>query len=296
VTALEQISEDDHPALAARLWLALSLLHSGKRKFDCAVRARGLYIIANDEHGQAHALRSSARGLLQMGRFDEAVAGSTDALVTFRELKDGQGEALSLNVLADIAVNTGDVDPAREIYEQTLNVYQSLGDEAGKATVLADIAELHFEIEDPEQALRDVQQAIEIDSRRKNATNLAMEYSNSTAYRIALGDLAGARDSARQGLRWAQRAQSGSKLAWVLQHFALMAGLGGNLETAARLRGYVDKQFSELGLQRESTERWGYEKLTALLNETIGEDEMQQLAVSGAAWSEGHAVEEALAI
>ena len=46
-----------HPQVAARMWLALSGLSSGKRKHDCAQRALALYQSVGDETGQAWALQ-----------------------------------------------------------------------------------------------------------------------------------------------------------------------------------------------------------------------------------------------
>jgi hypothetical protein len=60
------------------------------------------------------------------------------------------------------------------------------------------------------------------------------------------------------------------------------------------LLGYVDAQYSALGMQREPTEQCGYDQLIATLRETLSADELAQLAAEGAAWSEDQAVAEAL--
>ena len=49
-------------------------------------------------------------------------------------------------------------------------------------------------------------------------------------------------------------------------------------------------------MEREPTEKWGYEKLMAALREHLSEAEIEKLAAEGAAWSEDQAVEEALRI
>jgi hypothetical protein len=49
-------------------------------------------------------------------------------------------------------------------------------------------------------------------------------------------------------------------------------------------------------LEREPTEKWGYEKLVATLRQHLGEAEIESLAAEGAVWSEDQAVEEALDI
>jgi hypothetical protein len=50
------------------------------------------------------------------------------------------------------------------------------------------------------------------------------------------------------------------------------------------------------GVQRESTEQRGYDKLMAALRETLSADEIAQLAAGGAVWSEDQAVEEAFEV
>jgi len=82
----------------------------------------------------------------------------------------------------------------------------------------------------------------------------------------------------------------------VLQHLALLSALGGDARRGAQLLGHVDGQYSALGMQREPTERWGYDKLMAALRETLSADEITAFAAEGAAWSEDQAVEEAFKV
>jgi hypothetical protein len=60
------------------------------------------------------------------------------------------------------------------------------------------------------------------------------------------------------------------------------------------LLGYVDAQLAALRMRRGPTERWGHDKLTATLRETLSADEIATLAAEGTAWSEDRAAEEAL--
>ena len=99
-----------------------------------------------------------------------------------------------------------------------------------------------------------------------------------------------------QGLRVARQARYEICIAIVLQHHTLLAGLGGDARRGARLLGYVDAQSAALGLQRDITEPWGYDNLTAALRETLSTNEIAQLAAEGAAWSEDQAVDDASAV
>ncbi|HKE36206.1 MAG TPA: hypothetical protein VKB39_02155, partial [Candidatus Baltobacteraceae bacterium] len=168
--------------------------------------------------------------------------------------------------------------------------------ESGIATVLGDLAELEFGHGHPEEALRAVSEALGIDLRGKNATTIAYGYINIAAYRIALNDLTGARDAAREGLRFARQVRNEQLIAVALQHLAVLAGLGGDARRGAQLLGYMNAQYTALGVQREPTEQWGYDKLMAALREALSADEIATLGAEGAAWSEDPAVEEALKI
>jgi hypothetical protein len=144
-----------------------------------------------------------------------------------------------------------------------------------------------------EQAVRLAEEALGIQSRGKNASTLADSYLNLAAYRIALGDMDGARETARTGLHWARQTQYALGIAIALQHIALLLALRGEVSDAARLIGYVNLQYKELGSEREATETWSYEKLIAALHEPLSEAAIDKLAAEGATWSEDRAIEAA---
>jgi predicted ATPase/class 3 adenylate cyclase len=290
------LDESMHPQVAAGMWLALCALTSGKRAHDSAERALALYQSGGDDKGHARALASLAYSLYLMGRFEEASEVNVRALAAMRTLGDKPGVANCLNVGAAIQWHCDGVAAGRDLFAQALAAFKALGNEAGTAIVLGNLAELEFTDGQVEQAVRLAGEALEIHSRGKNASNLANAYNNIAAYRIALGDVDGAREAAREGLRWARQAQYALYIAIALQHFSLLLALRRDVNDAARLIGYVNLQYKELGYERESTEKWGYEKLMAALRKHLSEGEIEKLAAEGAAWPEDQAVEAALNI
>jgi predicted ATPase len=293
--ALERVSEAEQPGIAARLWLTLGDLSFGRRKHDAAARAMQLYASVGEARGTARAQHALAFALLQMGRFDEAAATNEQSLVAARSCGDAWIAASCLTQQAGF-MRRNDVGAARELFAQALAANKALQNELATATVLGNLAELEFADGHPELALRAANEALEIRLRGKNAGYIASGHANNAAYRIALDDLAGARDSAREGLRVARRGRSEIDIAVTLQHLALLAALAGDARRGTHLLGYVDAQYSALEQQREDTEQWGYDKLIAALRETLSEDEIAQLSAEGAAWSEDRAVEEALQV
>jgi predicted ATPase/class 3 adenylate cyclase len=294
--ALPRVDEAEQPRIAARLWLAQARLLPGKRRYDAAERALRLYESVGDIRGTGRALRLRGYALYQMGRLDEAHKTTALALAASRTCADSLMAGDLLVLQASIEMSRGDLGAARELYAQALAGWKSAGDELGIAAVLGSMAEMEFAAGDPAQALRWTNEALELGSLGKNLAFAANWRVNSAAYRIALGDVTGARESGRAGLRLARQARSDLFLATALQHLALVAALAGDTRRGARLLGYVDAKYGELGMKREITEQWGHDKLLAMLRETIGEDEIKKLAAEGAAWLEDHAIDEALKV
>jgi tetratricopeptide (TPR) repeat protein len=288
------LSESEHPLPAARLWRALGRLSSGTRKRDAAEHAIALYQSVGDGHGAAKALLELGYGLGQMGRTEEAAEACTCALTILREFKDDTLVAACLDQLASLQLDRGDLDVARELYALALAAYKTMGDETGVAMVLGNLAELDFKDGKLEQALRLAGEALEIRSSGKNPVPLADRHINIAAYRLALGNLDGAREAAHEGLRKARQAQYALGIANAVQHFASLGAVCGQARSAAQLVGYVNAQYTELGLEREYTEKWSYEKLLASLRGQLSEAETEKLAAEGATWSEDQALEEAL--
>jgi predicted ATPase len=293
--ALERLSEAEQPQIAARLWYALAVFMTGKRKRDAAERAMRLYASVGDGRRTAHAQRWVAFALYQMGRLDEAKAAIEEAAAAARACGETNVGAF-LNVQAIIEHAGGDFGASRELRINALAAYKASGDEIGVAVVLIGMAELEFADGHFEETLRASSEALEIYLRGKSAQDIALGYTNDAAYRIALDDLTGAREVAREALRASRQARSELTIAIALQHLALLAALGGEARRGAQLLGYVDGQYTQLGYVRETTEQWGYDKLMAALREALSADESATLGAEGAAWSEDQAVEEALKV
>ena len=295
--ALERLDEAEHPRVAARLLGTFSTLHTARARVEASQRAIRLYQTAGDDLGAARVRVALASGLAQMGRLDEAKEECLLALATLRERGDKSEIAMCLCNQAAILWEQGDMAAGRDLFAQATATYKALGDELGSASTLGDLADLEFADGHPREALRLVSECLEVHLRcGVEVFDLAQYRSNSAVYRIALGDLDGARTSARDGLQYARQAQARHLIATALQHHALIMALQGELPGAARLRGYNDAQLKELGVDREPTEKWGYDKLMVALREHLSEAEIEKLAAEGAAWSEDQAVEEALKV
>jgi predicted ATPase/class 3 adenylate cyclase len=292
-TALKRLDQAEHPAVVARLRRGLAMLSTGRRSYDSAAQALALYERLNDRHGAAQATGSLAWSLIEMGRLEEAASANERALATLSEFADDRGVASALWLQGWISGDRGDLLAARNLYGRALEAFRALRDDAGVAAVLTGLAELEFQQHNSEQALRYASEALELEVRGKNATNIANNHNNIAAYCVALGDFERASQEAREGLSWAQKVQGATQITWGCQHLALVAALRGQAPLAARLLGFVDARLEELGCERGLTERWSAEKLVASLHEQLADLEMRKLAAEGGAWSEEHAAAEA---
>ncbi len=296
-SALERVNVAEHAQIFAKLLNSQAHLLGGSRRCEVAARAVEIYESAGDRHGAARARNLLAHGLYQTGRSDEAMKLATETLVIMRELRDNYGILVCLMRQADAASGMGELARARDLYSQALTAMKTTSNEIGMAINFNNLAEVEFADGHPEEALRAVTEALTIDQRRGvDAPNLATDNCNTAAYRIALNDHDLAAVSAREGLRISRQVQNAYAISIALQHLALLWALKRHMHVAARLLGYVDAQYKASGNVRESTEKWGFDKLMSTLREQLSEAEIEKLAVEGAAWSEDQAVEEALKV
>ncbi len=296
-SALERLKVAEQSQISARLLRAQAIFLPANRQREAAARAVEIYESLGDLNGAAHARTQLAIGMYKTGRLDEAMKVATQALAVMRGCKDNFGIANSLRTQADVASEMGEFAKSRDLSAEALAITKTAGNEIAMAVNFASFAELEFADGHPEKALQAVTEALAIDQRRGvDAANLGTDNINSAAYRIALNDLDGASVSAREGLRIARHVQRADLISVALQHLALLAALQRQAQLPARLLGYVDTQFKAQGYERESTEKWGRDKLMSALREQLSEAEIEKLAAEGAAWSEDQAVEEALKV
>ena len=295
--ALGRLSAAEHPQIFARLLTAQAFFLTGSRRCEVAVRAVEIYESGGDRHGAAWARRRLASGLYETGRLDEAMQVITQALAAMKECRDEFGIANCLDTQANVATELGAVAEARDLHAQALAMHKAAGDEISTAISLINVAELEFTDGQAYEALRTVTEALSVHERRGlDSTHVAMCNCNSAAYRIALDDLDGAGVSAQEGLRIARQLQNTLQIGTALQHLALIIAQRGKPHRAAQLLGHVNAQFTGLGYSRESTGKWGYDKLISVLGQQLSAAELERFVAEGAAWSEDQAVEEALKV
>ncbi|MBV8344837.1 MAG: adenylate/guanylate cyclase domain-containing protein [Candidatus Eremiobacteraeota bacterium] len=281
--------------VGAHAWRALAHLSFGSKAIQASQRAFELYERCDDSVGKVLSLEAMAVALARAGSAEAGEAATTRAL----QICKASGLTRSLayaNVLERrgvIATSRNRFDEARQLHAEALSLRIALGSEYQAVLSRLHMAELEFTARDPKRAL-EIAEAAVVAAQRARATYLEwIAQANGAAYRLALGDVDGARSTAREALaltrgRWPLEA------AIAMQHLATVAALRGDARRGARLRGYVDARYVSEGCEREATERVTDEILMASLRKQLTEAEIEALGAKGAQLLEEQAVAEAI--
>ncbi|HLJ83936.1 MAG TPA: adenylate/guanylate cyclase domain-containing protein [Candidatus Eremiobacteraceae bacterium] len=288
--AQAQIDESTQPRLAARLWRGLAAIHDGAYAYECAQRSLALCRTSGDSHGEAWSMYRQASALFQMGRLDDTHEAASVALAGMIEQGDKLGEAASRSLLGAVYESRGDIAAGRDAQSKSLAIARGLDYQSGIVTSLGNLSVLEFIDGRFTEALTLMEEVLQMSGGIKDE---AIGHLNVTVCRVAVGDIDGARAAARKALRLSRKTESPFLTAIGLQNVGLVGALGEQERLAARLIGYVNVQYRALGLQRESIEKWGHDKLMAALRRRLSDAEIESLAAEGASWSEDRATEAA---
>ncbi len=295
-TVLERLDSAEYPELAARTWGTLSRMTGGLRRVEAAQRAAALAEQANDAADTALSFNEMAFGFVQAGRAGDAQTAIERAiqLVQQNALTGSSIHACVLNNAALAANDFGRFNEARQLYHEALTLSTSHGDTAAATGVRLNMAELEFDTGHPDRAL-ELTRAVEAEARTpRMKRHVFFALQNGAAYRLALGDFAGARAAALDALQLI-RGTDPHYVTINIAHLATVAACSGDARRGARLRGYVDAQYRSEGYVREPTEQHVDELLASALGEKLSLGEIEAFAAEGTQLSEDQAVAEALA-
>lgn len=295
--ALERLDAAEQPALAARLWANLAYVTEGSRSIEAAQRAVELAQRSEDPAILTSNLSYLGFRLARAGRTQEAQTAIEEALRLSGEagLTHTSLHVMALANKALLADVCARAEEARKSYAQALALAEQVGDEHGASTIRINMAELEFQMGNADRALELVAN-IENEPTGPGTNRLIVSaLQNRAAYRLALGDVLGARVAARDALRKA-RGIFALNVAVSIQHLATVAIHRDDVRRSARLLGYVDAWVVKEGYVRESTEQRAHQMLVTSLRARLSDDEIASLAAQGARFSEDQAVADALAI
>ncbi|MDZ8080725.1 MAG: tetratricopeptide repeat protein [Nostoc sp. DcaGUA01] len=124
-------------------------------------------ILCPPEDEQELASISHYLGILKAdkGEVDEAIALYNQSLEIFERIGNVQGKAATLHQLAGIYANKGDVDEAIALYNQSLEITERIGDFQTKAATLHEFGRIYAHKGEVDEAIALYNQSLEITER-----------------------------------------------------------------------------------------------------------------------------------
>ena len=239
----------------------------------------------------AHALSYLANCYRDAERFDEADALYTQASAIAGPLSPIVRNAILRNwAICDL--QNGNVESARQRFTEVAALERP-GSEAS-ASALLNLGELEFAAGNIEAARAAARGAKNVFADLE-AAPLALALCNLAAYAMAADEL----DEARTVLRDVLVLLDKSGARWVinaLEHHALLAGLQGDFTRSAALLGYTDAHYASHGSSRQTTERYGRERLERIFSTAMSAEELARMKHSGSAITREQALAHATAI
>src|SRR5579883_958814 len=213
------------------------------------------------------------------GHFDDAEAVFAQAYANPKQLSRLTRNAV-LRIVGVAELQRGRVELARERFLEVVRSERP-GSES-HASALLNLGELEYAAGSVEAA-RDAARRARESYASLGSPYLVLVVANLAAYALAAGDLDDARERLREALAMGR---SSRWMVSILEHHALYAALQKDWKRAALLTGFTDARYRVRGETRQSTEKLGYERLAALLDEAFENGEIEPLMRAGAELSE----------
>jgi tetratricopeptide (TPR) repeat protein/class 3 adenylate cyclase len=217
--AFAKKSYDNQKALAA-LSKAIDLMSDLDTRISQALRDRGAVFMLigqmseakkdfdrsfvktielKDRNGEALSIHEVGKTHHARGKFNKALKWYHRALEIFKELGDRHGEAATLGNIGSIHHDQGRCEEALRFSKQAMEIFQEIGDRHGEADSISQVGIIHHEQGRDEEALLCHQRSLTIRRELDNRIGIASSLGN-------IGNIHFLQDSYEEALNWYKQA------------------------------------------------------------------------------------------
>ena len=270
-------------------WVVRGHSREGRSAFEHAIAAT---------EGRTDELR--ARVLVHGGTFPyregdlpEAKRIWREALELYRILDDAEGIARCIAELGAVAVSEGELETATDAYRESLELFEQLGNAQRASVALANLAAIAELQGDHETSAAYGERAVAEQRGRGDLDGMAISLHNLARSRLALGELDAARANLDETFAVAERLGYRELIAYSLESAGELAFADDDRQRAIRLLGASAALFDAIGVELSGAERAGYDRILAVVTESLGEDRVAELLAAGRELEIGDAVRDA---
>lgn len=211
-----------------------------------------------------------------------------ESLRLSRSLDDPRLIARSLRVLS-VCVMSGDPERSSALMEEAVSRSEALGDRAGVAAILNNLAVLAFDGGDHRRATAGFERAVSIARAIGDQRGTSVSLMNLAHSEVGLGELAQARAHFAESLATARKLGIREVVVESLHGLATLAASEGEFGWAGAFIGVAQRE-GDFGYRLEDRDQPRYERTIADIRGALGDDGMEKALAAGRAMSLDSAV------
>jgi tetratricopeptide (TPR) repeat protein len=240
---------------------------------------------------RARALHAAASLSTRQGAYGRAAELSEQSLALWEELGDVSGTARSLLSLGTVAAEQGDQERAISLSERAAELYRETGDRRGHALAVSNLGGIALERGEYAKAASLSEQAYGLFETLEDSEGMAFALVNQGFAALSEREHERAITLLRRALRLLAELQFRDVIGYCFEGLAAVLAFTGQTEPAARLLGAAEALRESLGVDLAPAERETHEETAAAVRQALGEDRFS------AAWRLGRelALDEAIA-
>ena len=222
---------------------------------------------------KARALHAAASLATRQGAYGRAAELSEQSLALWEELGDVSGTARSLLSLGTVAAEQGDHERAISLSERAAELYQESGDQRGHALAVSNLGGIALERGEYAKAASLSEQAYGLFETLEDSEGMAFALVNQGFAALSEHEHERALALLRQALRRLAELEFRDVIGYCFEGLAAVLAFTGQPGPAARLLGAAEALRENLGVDLAPAERETHEETAVAIREALGEDE-----------------------